>query len=198
MKSFFFFGDSLTLGVNDPSFLGWVNRFMLLTSLPVPPTTVYNLGARKHSSKDIAARWQQEVACRTLQDADTRIMFSFGVVDMVANEAGTLVGEKDSVHNLRCILQQAKELYGAGNIIVMSPLPVKQPAHQERILQLGQAYSAACAELDIAYIDIATALLQTSGYIADLADNVHPAAAGCTCISQLLWQNPLVQRWAQQ
>lgn len=48
MKTFFFFGDSITLGVNDTLAGGWIGRFAGLASqragLPVPPSTFYNLG----------------------------------------------------------------------------------------------------------------------------------------------------------
>ena len=61
MKTFFFFGDSITLGVNDTLAGGWIGRFAGLASqragLPVPPSTFYNLGVRKHSSLQIRERW---------------------------------------------------------------------------------------------------------------------------------------------
>ena len=53
MKTFFFFGDSITLGVNDAPAGGWVGRFAGLAAqagLPVPPSTFYNLGVRKHAA----------------------------------------------------------------------------------------------------------------------------------------------------
>lgn len=49
MKTFFFFGDSITLGVNDTLAGGWIGRFAGLASqragLPVPPSTFYNLAS---------------------------------------------------------------------------------------------------------------------------------------------------------
>ena len=70
-ETFFFFGDSLTLGVNDNAMPGgWVSRLVLLGSqagwYDMPPATFYNLGVRRHTSPDIAARWQAEVASRQI------------------------------------------------------------------------------------------------------------------------------------
>ena len=71
MKTFFFFGDSITLGVNDAPAGGWVGRFAGLAAqagLPVPPSTFYNLGVRKHASRHIRRRWLSEYRAR-LNDA---------------------------------------------------------------------------------------------------------------------------------
>ena len=51
-ETFFFFGDSLTLGVNDNAMPGgWVSRLVLLGSqagwYDMPPATFYNLGVRR-------------------------------------------------------------------------------------------------------------------------------------------------------
>ena len=68
MKTFFFFGDSITLGVNDTLAGGWIGRFAGLASqragLPVPPSTFYKLGVPKHSSLQIRERWAAEYSTR--------------------------------------------------------------------------------------------------------------------------------------
>ena len=61
MKLFYFFGDSITLGVNDAPAGGWVARLAGLAGekgLPVPPDTFYNLGVRKNTSRMILERWE--------------------------------------------------------------------------------------------------------------------------------------------
>ena len=59
--TWFFFGDSLTLGVNDNRMPGgWVSRLVLLGQeaglYRFPPATFYNLGARRPSTADRARR----------------------------------------------------------------------------------------------------------------------------------------------
>ena len=79
-ETFFFFGDSLTLGVNDNAMPGgWVSRLVLLGSqagwYDMPPATFYNLGVRRHTSTDIAARWQAEVASRQIPGTINHLAF---------------------------------------------------------------------------------------------------------------------------
>lgn len=86
-ETFFFFGDSLTLGVNDNAMPGgWVSRLVLLGSqagwYDMPPATFYNMGVRRHTSTDIAARWQAEVASRQIPGTINHLAFCPGVVDM--------------------------------------------------------------------------------------------------------------------
>ena len=83
-ETFFFFGDSLTLGVNDNAMPGgWVSRLVLLGSqagwYDMPPATFYNLGVRRHTSTDIAARWQAEVASRQIPGTINHLAFCPGV-----------------------------------------------------------------------------------------------------------------------
>ena len=88
MKTFFFFGDSITLGVNDTLAGGWIGRFAGLASqragLPVPPSTFYNLGVRKHSSLQIRERWVSEYRSRVNDATVPYLIFCFGTVDMAA------------------------------------------------------------------------------------------------------------------
>mgnify|MGYP002597845982 FL=1 len=91
--AWFFFGDSLTQGVNDclmPG--GWVSRLAVLahkTGLcPIPRATFYNLGARRHGTADVAARWRQELENRLIPGMKPHLVFCVGVVDMAAPGGG--------------------------------------------------------------------------------------------------------------
>ena len=197
MKTFFFFGDSLTLGVNDPEQLGWVGRLCAGSQLPVPPTTFYNLGARKHSSQAILQRWQPEVAARTLPESDVRLLFCFGTVDMAGTNETTVVPAALSAQNMATLLQKAGEQYGTSRIVVLSPFPVAEANHCRRIAEIGAAYQQAAQALHVEYIDIFAQLAANARYMADLADGVHPGTEGCKAISTELLRHPSVVAWMQ-
>lgn len=195
MKTFFFFGDSLTLGVNDKGMLGWTGRLSMQMDLPVPPTTFYNLGARKHTSKAVCDRWKHEVESRVLPESDVRLMFCFGVVDMAAPQGEPLIPVEKSVQNLEKLLVEVKEQYSADAVRILSPFPVAQETHCKRIAELNAAYSAACATHGIDYIDLFSAVVEYDAYMNDLQDGVHPGGEGCSIIAEFLHNTATVKNW---
>lgn len=195
MKTFFFFGDSLTLGVNDKSMLGWTGRFAATVGLPVPPTTFYNLGARKNTSQAVASRWKSEVDRRTLPESDVRLMFCFGVVDMAAPQGDVLVPLEQSVANLKAVLDDAVSAFSQNNVCVLSPFPVTQEEHCDRVEALSAAYAAVCREAGVVYIDILSHLVGTEAYMNDLSDGIHPGERGCAIIAEYLQQQGMLADW---
>lgn len=195
MKTFFFFGDSLTLGVNDPSLRGWIGQLSLTSGVPVPPATFYNLGARKHSSQAIAKRWKSEVESRLTAESKPRLMFSFGVVDMAAPAGVQNLTIEESVENARTILIDAVETYGKKNIVMVSPFPVINVEHRERIGNLSAAYLDMCADYNITYVDIFTKLSQHEPYLNTLTDGVHPNEEGNAIIANTLYELEHIVLW---
>ncbi|SIO15565.1 GDSL-type esterase/lipase family protein [Halodesulfovibrio marinisediminis] len=196
MKTFFFFGDSLTLGVNDPSLRGWIGQLSLVSGVPVPPATFYNLGARKHSSAAISKRWKSEVEARLIPESKPRLLFTFGVVDMATTPSGQQnISTEESVENARAILVDAVETYGKKNVVMVSPFPVVNIEHRERIGELSAAYLDMCADYDIAYVDIYSKLAQHEPYLNNLSDGVHPSEEGHAIIADLLHQNEHILLW---
>lgn len=195
MKTFFFFGDSLTLGVNDPSLRGWIGQLSLVSGVSVPPTTFYNLGARKHSSASIAKRWKSEVEARLIPESDPRLLFSFGVVDMATPSGRQNLSIEQSVENARTILVDAVETYGKKNVVMVSPFPVVNLEHRERIGELSAAYLDMCDDYDIAYVDIYSKLAQHEPYLNNLSDGIHPGEEGHAIIADLLHDNEHILLW---
>lgn len=64
-----FVGDSFVNGTGDPDYLGWTGRICVRTRQEGHDITYYNLGVRRETSIDIAARWQEEVSRRLPQFA---------------------------------------------------------------------------------------------------------------------------------
>ena len=56
-----FIGDSSVNGTGDPLCLGWTGRVCATAIKLGYPSTHYNLGIRRETSADIAARWRKNV-----------------------------------------------------------------------------------------------------------------------------------------
>ena len=85
--TWFFFGDSITLGVNDSEQPGgFVSRLALLGAREgafcLPPATFYNLGARRQKLSQIEARFEQEYTARLMPGIRPRLAFCTGTVDI--------------------------------------------------------------------------------------------------------------------
>lgn len=190
--TWFFFGDSLTLGVNDNRMPGgWVSRLVLLGQeaglYRFPPATFYNLGARRQSTADLARRWRQEVDCRQMPGMVPHLVFCAGVVDMAAPGGGQPVALDKAMYCLRTMLTEAAPL---APTLVISPPPVADPAVRRRIAGLSAAQAALCAELGLPFADIHVALAASRSYMDDLSDGLHPGPEGCTVMAEaLLTQN---------
>ena len=189
MKLFYFFGDSVTLGVNDAPAGGWVARLAGKAAgkgLNVPPDTFYNLGVRKNSSRSILARWEAEYKARAMEGCPSVLAFCFGTVDMVAPHATPNVPVGESAANAREILLKAKEY---GTVLMLSAPPVKDEEHNQRLEALCTAYAAICRSIDVPFVDIFHPLME-AGYIDDLADGIHPGPQGNELIASLLAEHP--------
>lgn len=81
-------GDSLVADVGDPEHRGWVGR--RATATHDPSLTLYNLGVRRDTTRDVLARWRREIPprLRTPDPIEGRIAVSFGVNDATAVPGG--------------------------------------------------------------------------------------------------------------
>lgn len=193
MKTFFFFGDSITLGVNDVAAGGWVGRLAGLAAaagLPVPPSTFYNLGARRHSSRHIRQRWLAEYRARLTADTSPYLLFCFGTVDMAAPNGNVVVPPEESLANARAILEEAR---GEAPLLLISAPPVKNPEHGDRIAALDKSYAALCESLNLPYADIFAEL--GGAYIDDLSDGLHPGETGNRLMAECLLRHPTFREW---
>ncbi|WP_302978758.1 GDSL-type esterase/lipase family protein [Bilophila wadsworthia] len=194
MKTFFFFGDSITLGVNDTLAGGWIGRFAGLASqragLPVPPSTFYNLGVRKQSSLQIRERWASEYRSRVNDATVPYLVFCFGTVDMAAPNGNVVVPMQESIQNAQAILSEAQM---EAPVLMMGPPPVKNPDHLERLNKLNETYAGLCLDLGVAYLDLLKGL--PAVYVADLDDGLHPGKTGNMLIAEQLLNAPIVQGW---
>src|SRR5262245_18350002 len=116
-----FFGDSFTAGVGDETGLGWVGRVLIAASRRGMDVTGYNLGVRRDTSLDIAARWRAEAGARLPDDQDGRLVFCFGANDCATENKTSRVPPNRAVAVVRTILAEAA---GWKPTLMIGPLPI--------------------------------------------------------------------------
>ena len=193
MKTFFFFGDSITLGVNDVAAGGWVGRLAGLAAaagLPVPPSTFYNLGARRHSSRHIRQRWLAEYRARLTADTSPYLLFCFGRrIWQPPTEMWSCPRKKASPTPAPFL----REARGEAPLLLISAPPVKNPEHGDRIAALNKSYAVLCESLNLPYADIFAEL--GDAYIDDLSDGLHPGETGNRLMAECLLRHPTFREW---
>jgi acyl-CoA thioesterase I len=144
-----FFGDSLVAGVGDPTALGWVGRIAAASFAAGTSLTAYNLGVRRETSVQVAARWRAEALPRLVESTDCRVVLSFGANDATAEDGRARVTADRSTVALTTILREIADLRLAS--FVIGPAPVDDAEHNERLRQLSDAFSAACRQLSVPF-----------------------------------------------
>lgn len=173
-----FFGDSHVVGVGDPEGLGWVGRVAAASARQGLPFTPYNLGVRRETSIEIGARWQVEAAVRLSQEAECRLVFSFGLNDATREGDGLRVEPSDSLAALGAILDGAAVL--GLPVLFVGPAPVADKEQTARTGALSDSFAMLCRERGVPFVDV-IAQLQSSGiWMREVAadDGAHPGARG--------------------
>ena len=128
-----FFGDSFVHGTGDDDALGWVGWLTARARREGCDVTAYNLGVRRNTSADVAARWKTEAASRLSPENDGRLVFSFG-----ANDCALGMTRTESLAHAEAILDSARRwlptlMIGPG-IIADSPEVSDSPAWSREAL----------------------------------------------------------------
>ncbi len=188
----FFFGDSITLGCNDSSRLGWPGRLCRAQDRQV---AAYNLGVNGDTSADIAARWRAEALARS-RNSPGLYVFAFGFNDAARPDGGSTQVELDaSLAHARAILGGARELSA---VLWIGPTPLDERVAPQstdsgcwdlrnaEISRYDAAYAGLARELAIDYLPLFTDLSREPRYLRALADNdgVHPADDGYAVIAE--------------
>ncbi|WP_028587642.1 GDSL-type esterase/lipase family protein [Desulfocurvus vexinensis] len=189
-----FFGDSLTLGTGDAACLGWAGRICVQALARGRALTCYNLGARRHSSADILARWRDEAARRALPGAATRLVFSFGVADAADRDGRRNLPLADTVANAETLLDQA---LAAHEVLFVGPPPVASGELTARIREINRELGTVCARRGVGYFDMFGRLVSSGAYLADVAanDGIHPASTGYAEMAAHVAGWPAWQEW---
>ncbi len=175
-----FVGDSFVNGTGDPEYLGWAGRVCAAARRAGRDVTYYNLGVRRDTSGDIAARWEDEVARRLPPDHpeyDPHVVFSFGVNDTTAEGGSTRLPIERSLDNLRAILTAAKRCYP---VLFVGPPPVAGAVQNRRIAALSADFASVCAELGVSYLAVFSTLSASPTWKREVlaGDGSHPSSGG--------------------
>lgn len=195
--TWFFFGDSLTLGVNDSEIPGgWVSRLAQMAGRAglchYPPATFYNLGARRQKTADIAKRWQAEVKNRDMPGIASKLFFCVGVVDMAGPSGAEPQSLTDALAGLEQILAAAKD---QAPTLIVSPPPIANVEARRRISALCAMQADLSRKFSLPYVDINADLENCAAYMNDLADGLHPGPAGSQAMADLLFQKQAVREF---
>lgn len=187
-----FLGDSFTAGVGDPTRLGWVGRLAASADPHATSLTVYNLGIRRDTSRQIHARWKAECLPRLPDTVDGRLVLSFGVNDMTRHGAGLRVDPRTSAETLRTLLTEAAP---GLPVLVVGPPPGLDPERNPRLADLDARYADVCAAQEVPYVSVFDVLADEPRWRADLTagDGVHPGADGYQVLADLV--TAAWQRW---
>ncbi len=178
-----YIGDSLTLGYGDETGLGWSGRIASALRNSGVDTTSYNLGVRKDTTTQMQHRWRTEAMLRKIPNIPFKLVFSFGVADVVnrVNAAESLAA---GIH----ILTQAKEM---GDVMLIGPTPTGDPEKSREITQLSGMFSSMCEQLAVPFVPTIDAMHDSSVYEHALrdGDGVHPTASGYAKLAEHIMQS---------
>jgi acyl-CoA thioesterase I len=179
------FGDSLMAGVGDPAHLGWIGRAVAGRR----EITLYNLGVRRETSGQIAARFQAEAAPRLSEAEPMRLVFSFGVNDCVLEHGAPRAPTSETLKNAQRLLSEGARLAPS---LLVGPPPVADPGICARIEGLNEVLKVLAARLRTPFIDVFRPLAADGLWQAEAAafDGAHPGAAGYQRLADLVAAHP--------
>lgn len=182
-----FFGDSFVNGTGDDDCLGWPGRLCAHARQRGVDITLYNLGVRRDTSRDIAARWMREADTRLPPDHDGRVVFSFGVNDCSLEGEQQRVTEADTLALTRAMLREASARWP---VLMIGPPCTGDASLDERVKRLSEQMSVLCHELSVPFLPLFDRMNHSAIWQeeARLGDGIHPNRQGYALISQAVQQ----------
>jgi acyl-CoA thioesterase-1 len=181
-----FFGDSFVAGVGDPTGRGWVGRVVAASFDAGLPLVAYNLGVRRETSLEVAARWRDEARPRLRAQASYGVVFGFGVNDTTVEDGRLRVEPGDGVAALGRVLDGAQEL--ALPALVVGLPPAGEPAQDVRVGALSAAFAGVAAARGVLFVDVFGSLCANAAWTAEATagDGAHPGAGGYAALARLV------------
>ena len=165
-----FIGDELVAGYGDARALGWTGRVMARTR--GVDATAFTLAVPSETTAQLAHRWHEEVARRTIHGGVNRLVIGVGVADVVAG-----VSPARSRLALANILDAASSEHRPGLVVGPPPLPAVDP---DATAKLSHAVSEVCSRRGIPFVETFNALRNHDQWETDTASagGTHPGQAG--------------------
>ena len=181
-----FFGDSFVAGVGDPTGRGWVGRVVAASFDAGLPLIAYNLGVRRETSIEVAARWLGEARPRMRAQAGYGVVFGFGVNDTTEEGGRLRVDPGDAVDALGRVLDGAAQL--GLPALVVGLAPAGEPAQDLRVRELSAAFGRVAVARGVPFVDVFGTLCANAAWTAEAAagDGAHPGAGGYATFARLV------------
>jgi acyl-CoA thioesterase-1 len=191
-----FFGDSFTAGVGDETTRGWVGRVCARAGEAGHDLTVYNLGVRRETSRQVAERLRREAVPR-LADGDRRgVVLAVGVNDTTIVNDSRRLDVEDTLAALDKFLRESSE--AGWSVLVLGPAFVGDAHQNRRIEALSGSIRERCAYLDIPFVDVVSSLGEGEDWVRQVnaVDGAHPTASGYQQLADTIW--PPFAAWLQR
>jgi len=188
-----FAGDSFVAGVGDESAHGWVGRVASRALGLGANLTAYNLGVRRETTAEVAARLPIEAPPR-LRDGDVAgVVFSTGVNDTTMDDDATRTSSAHSLTALRATLDYCAR--HGWPVLVVGPPPIDDELQNHRIEQLSAAMERVCAIASRPFVSAFRPLVADAVWRSAVraGDGAHPDAAGYERLAELIW--PAFHPW---
>ena len=161
--------------------------------------TLYNLGVRRETSADIAARWEAEVRPRWVDYEPMRIVLSCGINDCHPDgdgEARVRVAMAQTLANIEDMLAKASTY---GQVLLVGPPPVVSPGVMARLEVLNGHLGTRASQWGAPFIDVLHPLAASGVWQAEAStwDGAHPGAAGYQQMADLVLAHPAWQAFVR-
>ena len=198
MKHVCFVGASTVEGLGDESGLGWPGRLAAMEREAGRAFVPYNLGVRGQTLREIGARAVAECDARLQNPKTDLIVLGTGMNDLA--RIGTSTLRTPQRRTLEDFTKLVKELATLSRLLVVGPFPVvksKMPFHSavsgmkfnfrnQDIEEAAKNYGEICAERQVPYLNLYTALSDNQSYTAGLQENdgLHSNGGGYQAVAE--------------
>jgi acyl-CoA thioesterase I len=192
-----FFGDSFVNGTGDDDGLGWVGRLVAKARRDGRDVTAYNLGIRRNTSADVAARWKGEASLRLSPELDGRLVFSFGANDCASNDVddGPRIARTESLAHAEAILDAAQRWLPT---LMIGPGAITGDSEANaRICELSADYAKLCERMGVPYLEICRLILDSPVWCEEAlaGDGAHPNRGGYALVADAIARWNAWRRW---
>lgn len=194
-----FMGASNVEGTGDEDRRGWAGRLTMLPPAAGKPVGFFNLGIGGETTDMIRARWEPECRARIADDMDGALVTSFGLNDAAEVEGqGLRLPLEQTIENVTVAATAMKKwkptLWVGPTPVVEAMMPMKpRPGvvlrHENaRLAELDATYARIADDLDVPYMGLFTALLESDAYMKSLEqrDGLHPSGAGYAIMAETI------------
>ncbi len=194
-----FFGDSFVNGTGDDDGLGWVGRVVARARQRGRDLTGYNLGIRRDTSADVAARWMHEAKLRLPAEHKGHLVFSFGTNDCGSDDfdRGPRMARADSLANAETILKAACSWLPT--LMIGPSTVVGSRDANDRICALSADYAKICERLGVPYLQVCRITLASPIWTREAmeGDGAHPNRGGYTLLADAVTDWPPWRAWIE-